>query len=111
VSMYSREQIQRMALKGTGIDFLKSEAVANAVAERFKKHLGKHIPPGTLYVGVSVRHPGTWQVRMQISSHVPVSYVNNVINHEEASRVAAAFRAVFRPEDVVTTWTRPPRKR
>lgn len=110
MSTLSGDEIQRRALKGTAIDFLRSQEVAEAVAERFKAYLGKSMPPGFLRVGESARHPGTWRVSMDVTPHVSVSQVARQINVGETQRVIKAFRLVFRPEDLVTSWTRPPRK-
>ncbi len=107
---HDRDMIQRRALKGNAIDFLKSEEVAKAVAARFKVAIGQ-MPPGYLKVGESARHPGTWRVGFDLVARVEVSYLNRQLNVSESRRVTAAFQAAFRTSDLVTTYTHDRRSR
>lgn len=106
---FNREQILARAMRRASIDFLKSEAVARAVVERLRNHFGKRMPPGTISMTESARHPGTWRVAVIHFRRAEISYVNQTLNHNEAKRIADAIRAVFRADDLVTSWTHPRR--
>lgn len=99
---YDHKEIMRRAMTGHSIDFLKSKAVAEAVAERLKARLGRRKPPGFIKVEESL-YPDTWRVCF----YALVDARDEQRNEAEAKVIAEAIKAIFRPEDLVTTWTSP----
>ena len=117
------ESIMRLALSRGNfvtLHFLKSEAVANAVATRLLVELHKIPGRSTLErrrirITASEAYPGTWDIRVMAGIPLPTNLrkssntANIAANRRQIDEVMTAFRASFTAQDLVDRYTFPSR--
>jgi hypothetical protein len=117
MTSFTREQIQQRALRPTAVTFLKSEAVAQAVAKRVQAHLERAgVGSATVSAGADPRRPGAWRVQVLNSYLVSSPRVMgdrgraNAETNSHASRaIGEALKASYGPNDLLTHWVSPRR--
>ena len=111
VVRYSKQQIQKMAARGSAngcsVDFLKSQAVAEEVAEKLWQCLRKEkssLERRQVTVHPSVEHTGTWLVRYRcipLARNVPGA---REINARRGEAMQRAVNASYSSSDLVDSW-------
>lgn len=105
----NKEQILGVALKRNKIGSLKSATVAKAVKARVQAALPEHMP-ASVVAEESAFYPGTWQVVVYYTAMAEVSYVNAQLNTGAREKIAKALAGAFRPNELMTSYTRPARR-
>src|SRR6266496_5791852 len=102
------ERIKKRAISGgarSGIDFLVSEEVAKAVADRLRAYLKEqgYNPPNkkeVVRVKPSTLYEGTWRVEFWRGLNLPNRERFASANKQRADFARKALESVFRPEDL-----------
>lgn len=108
----SKQTIEKTAsyggASGCAVDFLKSQAVAEKVADTLWQNLRKgnrSLERSRVKVLPSVMHAGTWMVRYRcipLASGVPGA---KAINARRGGAIKQAVKASYASGDLVDSWT------
>lgn len=108
----NKQQIEKKASRGgssgCSVDFLKSEEVAEKVADALWQNLRKtikNLERRFVKVMPSIDYPGTWRVRYLCVPMASLAPSAKTINARRGEAMKQAAKASYSSDDLVDSWT------